>query len=616
MRGLSGFGVSRWVLGAGAGLAGLFGVTSSASAENAACPQAALSTATQCVFSVAGTYAFTVPAGVSSVDVVAVGAAGGEGSPGLGGGVIGAAGASVEDRMVPVSVDEALPVRVGGVGADGTVTRGGDGGSPGGGAGGDNPTPNLMGAGEGGGGGGYSGVFDTSAAALVIAGGGGGSGAGDLGSGGDGDTGSGGSTGISVIGVSAGGVGATTRVGCPGGDGAGGAGFEGGGNGFTGSSLQGGGGGNSIRPGGLGGGGGGGGYCGGGGGGGDGGGIAAGGGGGGGSSFGVTGLTNGAVATTAASVTISYVLPPPPGLPSITTPADGATFTQGQVVDAAYSCADSASGPGLNAGVAGCAGTVADGAAIDTSTIGSHMFSVTATSQDGESTTQSVSYSVSAAAVVATTTTAPTTSTTTPPAPTPIPSPPAPKARTVPTKLTGISVSGSVLWCRGKDCRYPTARLRFDLNQAATLRLVLRTRSQGHWRQVATAAVHGHGGVNRHRIAGRWHGLLVPAGPVEILVEAQQGGRWVTVKTIHLTVHHAPRHLEGPRGQRQRSAGTRPTSLGENSRVARDAFAAGGPPMSSGTRPADPRPAQGRDGDLPDPQDAQSDGAGAVISEM
>jgi hypothetical protein len=396
-------------------------------------------------------------------------------------------------------------------------------------------------------------------------------------------------------------------------------GSDGGGNGTAGSFLQGGQGGDSGIPTFSSGGGGGGGYCGGGGGGGEG----AGAGGGGGSSFGVSGLTNEAPATAAASVTISYVVIAPPGVPSIVTPANGATYNQGQVVDAVYSCADSGSGPGLDAGNAGCGGTVANGAAVDTSTPGSHTFLVTATSQDDESTTRTVSYTVAGAptvliaapadgatytqgqavhaayscaedahgpgllagssgcsgtvanaAAVDTSTAGPHTfavtatshdgqsttatvtytvvaaATTTPPtATTPTttttgttPLPPAPPAPAGAPKLSTISVTGTIVWCRGQDCHYPTARLRLDLNLPTTLRLVLRTRSHGHWRQVATTQVKGHAGVNLHRIAGRWHGLLVPKGPVLVLVQIQQGGRWATVKTIRLTVHHAARH--------------------------------------------------------------------------
>ena len=75
---------------------------------------------------------------------------------------------------------------------------------------------------------------------------------------------------------------------------------------------------------------------------------------------------------------------------TITTPADGATYARGQNVEADYTCADQAGG----SGVASCVGTVADGAAIDTGTLGAKTFSVTATDNAGNDQTVSVSYTV------------------------------------------------------------------------------------------------------------------------------------------------------------------------------------------------------------------------------
>jgi hypothetical protein len=74
---------------------------------------------------------------------------------------------------------------------------------------------------------------------------------------------------------------------------------------------------------------------------------------------------------------------------TITSPTD-ASYTQGQTVDASYSCADGSDGPGIQS----CTGTVANGSAIKTKTTGMQTFLVTATSSDGQSTTQSVSYTV------------------------------------------------------------------------------------------------------------------------------------------------------------------------------------------------------------------------------
>jgi hypothetical protein len=86
---------------------------------------------------------------------------------------------------------------------------------------------------------------------------------------------------------------------------------------------------------------------------------------------------------------------------TITTPGNGASYNQGQVVDASYSCVDGAFGPGLLAGTAGCSGTVANGAGINTATLGPHTFSVTATSSDGQTATRTSSYTVLAVAKLA-----------------------------------------------------------------------------------------------------------------------------------------------------------------------------------------------------------------------
>ncbi|MCU1390462.1 MAG: hypothetical protein JWL72_3800 [Ilumatobacteraceae bacterium] len=76
---------------------------------------------------------------------------------------------------------------------------------------------------------------------------------------------------------------------------------------------------------------------------------------------------------------------------SLTVPVEGTTYTTGQDVTAAYTCSDATSGivPTL-----GCAGTVANGAAIPTSTPGSFIFTVTATDNAGNATVKTVNYTV------------------------------------------------------------------------------------------------------------------------------------------------------------------------------------------------------------------------------
>ena len=80
------------------------------------------------------------------------------------------------------------------------------------------------------------------------------------------------------------------------------------------------------------------------------------------------------------------------GAPSahVSSPADGATYTLGQIVAADYDCRDGASSPGIRS----CAGPVASGAPIDTSQPGQRTFTVTVTSIDGQQTTVTVHYTV------------------------------------------------------------------------------------------------------------------------------------------------------------------------------------------------------------------------------
>lgn len=68
---------------------------------------------------------------------------------------------------------------------------------------------------------------------------------------------------------------------------------------------------------------------------------------------------------------------------AVTTPAAGA-YLLNQGVAAGFDCTDSGSGMGT------CVGPVTNGAAIDTSTVGSHTFNVTATDAVGNMATSSV----------------------------------------------------------------------------------------------------------------------------------------------------------------------------------------------------------------------------------
>jgi PKD domain len=97
-------------------------------------------------------------------------------------------------------------------------------------------------------------------------------------------------------------------------------------------------------------------------------------------------------AQTTRQLTIAQLSPPTPAPPSarISSPASGARYTRGQLVSAHYACQDGTGGPGI----ASCAGPVATGQPINTTTVGRHSFKVTATSKDGQTATSTVTYTV------------------------------------------------------------------------------------------------------------------------------------------------------------------------------------------------------------------------------
>jgi hypothetical protein len=94
-------------------------------------------------------------------------------------------------------------------------------------------------------------------------------------------------------------------------------------------------------------------------------------------------------ASMAETVVAAHSTAGPPTV-SISAPLDGQSFTRLQVVRAGYSCQDGAGAPGI----AACAGTVANGSPINTSTLGSHAFTVGARSKDGQTAIKTIHYTV------------------------------------------------------------------------------------------------------------------------------------------------------------------------------------------------------------------------------
>jgi hypothetical protein len=97
--------------------------------------------------------------------------------------------------------------------------------------------------------------------------------------------------------------------------------------------------------------------------------------------------------TQSASTSINYMVAAPPSV-TITTPEAGATYYEGEVVDASYECHEGTDGPGLLLTSEGCEGPVVNGAAISTTGAGEHHFTVKATSSDGLTEEKTVSYNV------------------------------------------------------------------------------------------------------------------------------------------------------------------------------------------------------------------------------
>jgi len=95
---------------------------------------------------------------------------------------------------------------------------------------------------------------------------------------------------------------------------------------------------------------------------------------------------------THAAQTAAVTVTAPDPTVTLTTPSSGATYTQGQMVAAAFSCADPTGGTGL----ASCVGTAAKGAAVNTSSLGQHSFTVTATDNSGQTAQQTTTYTVTA----------------------------------------------------------------------------------------------------------------------------------------------------------------------------------------------------------------------------
>jgi hypothetical protein len=89
---------------------------------------------------------------------------------------------------------------------------------------------------------------------------------------------------------------------------------------------------------------------------------------------------------------VVFTYPVAPPTVSIAAPANGASYAQGQAVSSRFSCDDHAGGSWL----ASCVDQSGrpSGSPLDTSKLGSHTFTVTATTRDGMTSTATVTYHV------------------------------------------------------------------------------------------------------------------------------------------------------------------------------------------------------------------------------
>jgi subtilase family serine protease len=88
------------------------------------------------------------------------------------------------------------------------------------------------------------------------------------------------------------------------------------------------------------------------------------------------------------TTTATYTVVAPPAV-AISGPTLGATYAQGQVLTAQFSCSTSAP-----VTIASCSAPVAPGAAVDTQAVGAHSFTVAATDSNGITTSRTVTYQV------------------------------------------------------------------------------------------------------------------------------------------------------------------------------------------------------------------------------
>ncbi|HWI73219.1 MAG TPA: fibronectin type III domain-containing protein, partial [Baekduia sp.] len=250
-----------------------------------------------------------------------------------------------------------------------------------------------------------------------------------------------------------------------------------------------------------------------------------------------------AVGTGAVSPASSAVTIPAAPSVAIATPAPGQTYTLGQAVAEGFTCTEGAGGPGI----ATCVDQDghASGAALDTTTLGTHTLTVTATSGDTLTGAAAVSYVVVAAGSSSPSPDPGSGATTTPVgtgiAGTGTASPPAPVAPVL-TKVSVKPTSFRVRKSRGTGHQRRVsggAPLRFTLSAAATVTARVETvPAKGKKaRLLGTLALgQGRAGANSVTLTGKVGRRTLAPGRYRLTLTATAGGLTSRAVTVTVTV--------------------------------------------------------------------------------